>query len=248
MSVGASHRALESKPTLERVSVLEGHALWAESYDQAENPLLALEERMMESLLPATIKGFVLDVACGTGRWLRRLLQHGAWDGMGVDFSAEMLAQASSYSQLQGKLIHGDCLTLPFPKAVADFVLCAFALGYVEDIDALASELGRVTKSGASIWISDFHPEGHARGWKRAFRSGGRIFEIASNGRTCQEIQNAFHRARLRLARRVDAYLGVPERKFFERAGKLSQFESARKTPAVLIMEYRHDDIRRGQP
>src|SRR5262245_3276005 len=120
-----------TKLPMGKASVLEGHALWAESYDRMDNPLLALEERVVNALLPTRIDGCVLDVACGTGRWLRKLLGLGARRGIGLDLSPEMLAQASIQRGLQGSLVRGDCCLLPLPERSVDFVICAFALGYV---------------------------------------------------------------------------------------------------------------------
>ena len=45
--------------------------LWAETYDEENNPLLMLEERTLEPFLPSLVGAHVLDAGCGTGRWLR---------------------------------------------------------------------------------------------------------------------------------------------------------------------------------
>ena len=52
------------------VSPHEGHVLWAPSYEETPNALLALEERTLDPLLPDLRGKSVLDLACGTGRWL----------------------------------------------------------------------------------------------------------------------------------------------------------------------------------
>src|SRR5215831_17626891 len=104
----------------------EAHVLWAESYDRNPNPLLALEERIVEPLLPGLERKVILDLACGTGRWLRHLLRHGASTGMGVDSSPEMLSQARRKSSIQGKLIQGDYTAMPIRAGAIDFAICSF--------------------------------------------------------------------------------------------------------------------------
>jgi malonyl-CoA O-methyltransferase len=233
----------EGDSTPKRVSVLEGHALWAETYDLGPNPLLALEEREMAAFLPALKGKYVLDVACGTGRWLGKLLARGARGGVGVDLSPEMLSQASTHAPQTGRFVRGDCLALPFLGEVADLVTCSFAIGYVQDLSALALELARVAKARASVLVSDFHPAGYQRRWRRSFRHAGRVIEIASYEHSEEEIRAAFESAGLRYCRSVDCCLDEPERQIFERTGKGHLFPSACDTPAVLIMEFRRGDI-----
>jgi ubiquinone/menaquinone biosynthesis C-methylase UbiE len=233
----------EEHPGPKRVTVQEGHALWAETYDLSPNPLLALEEREMAAFLPALEGKYVLDIACGTGRWLGKLLARGACGGVGIDLSPEMLSQALTRAPLTGRLVRGDCLALPFIGEVADLVTCSFAIGYVQDLSALAFELARVAKDGASVLVSDFHPAGYRRRWRRSFRHADRVMEIASYEHSEEEIRAAFESAGLRHCRSVDCCLGEPERQIFERTGKGHLFPSACDTPAVLIMEFRRGDI-----
>lgn len=234
---------VEESPAPKRVSVQEGHALWAETYDTGLNPLLAVEEREMTALLPALEEKYVLDVACGTGRWLGKLLARGARGGAGVDLSPEMLAQAAAHARLQGRLVRGDCLALPILGEVADLVICSFALGYIQDLSALAIELARVATARASVLISDFHPAGYGRRWRRSFRHGSRVIEIASYQHSGVEIRAAFERAGLRHCRSVECRLGEPEREIFDLAGKTHHFQAACESPAVLMMEFRKVDV-----
>ena len=65
--------------------------LWAQVYDSQLNPLLMLEERETASLLPVLDDLDVLDIGCGTGRWLSRLENCGAASLTGIDSSSAML-------------------------------------------------------------------------------------------------------------------------------------------------------------
>jgi malonyl-CoA O-methyltransferase len=90
MSSLAETERLPQEPRV--LSVDKGYELWAPTYDQDLNPLLALEERVLTPLLPSLQGKVVLDLGCGTGRWLKRLLESGASEGAGLDASSAMLA------------------------------------------------------------------------------------------------------------------------------------------------------------
>ena len=60
------------------ISVAEGYERWAPTYDHAPNPLLAREERHLLPLLEDLQSKRMLDLACGTGRWLEKLATRGA--------------------------------------------------------------------------------------------------------------------------------------------------------------------------
>lgn len=217
---------------------MQAHALWAETYDDGTNPLLALEERAMEPLLPELTDKFVLDVACGTGRWLARLLSRGAGYGVGVDISQEMLQVAFAKPALAGALVRADCLTLPLPSTSIHMSLCSFAVSYIPDLAALASEFARISRPGAHVLVSDFHPEGHRRGWKRSFHWGGRAIEIASFAYSMGTIGKAFEQSGFALMQKMEPHIDEPERIIFERAGKLSMFDSIRGVPAIFILDF----------
>src|SRR5688572_13307737 len=71
----------------------EGYDRWAPTYDTDGNPLVALEEPLVERLM-GEVEGLdVLDVGCGTGRHAIRLAAAGA-RVRGIDFSEAMLDQA----------------------------------------------------------------------------------------------------------------------------------------------------------
>src|SRR5262249_11339727 len=143
----------------------EAYALWAENYDRNPNPLLALEERIIAPLLPSLEHKVILDVACGTGRWLGQLLRRGATAGVGIDSSREMLEQARRKNSIQGNLIRADCTALPICAASIDFAVCSFAISYVSDLPRFGRELYRTMRRPASLLLTDFHPSAHLRGW-----------------------------------------------------------------------------------
>ncbi|MGE5325467.1 MAG: class I SAM-dependent methyltransferase [Deltaproteobacteria bacterium] len=221
------------------MSVLEGHARWAQTYDLALNPLLALEERILDLLLPNLENKFVLDVACGTGRWLRKLKDRGAAGGLGVDLSAEMLAQASQKPGLRGSLARGDARDLPIRNGIADLVISSFAIGYMDDPRAFAGELARVARPNGQIVVTDFHPSNHSRRWRRTFRLGSEILEIRSYSRSITALCEHFVSCGLVLEACLEPCFDEPERHFFDRCGRGHLFDEARRGPAIFLCVFK---------
>jgi malonyl-CoA O-methyltransferase len=220
------------------VSPAEGHRIWSESYDSQPNPLLALEFRYLSRMVQEIEGRLALDVACGTGRWLGHLVTRGA-RAFGIDASREMLLNASKKPGLRERLMRGDLCHLPCPDGWADLVLCAFSLGYIRTLEQGLGELARLAKAGGAVIVSDFHPEGHARGWKRAFRSGAHSYEIEHYPYTIERLLEAARNAGLDLEELQQPALGEPERRIFQEVGKETLFEEARGVPAVLIARWK---------
>jgi cytosine/adenosine deaminase-related metal-dependent hydrolase len=88
-------RLMSSAAKLAAVAEYEGQrkdfALWSQTYDESPNPLLALEERYLAPLFGDVSGKRVLDVGCGTGRWLEPLANLSPGRLTGIDFSPEML-------------------------------------------------------------------------------------------------------------------------------------------------------------
>lgn len=223
---------------------LEAHALWAGTYDAGANPLLSLEERTLERLLPPLKGKRALDLACGTGRWLERLIRGGAQHALGVDLSGPMLSVAAGKPRLKGNLLRADGLALPLRNHCVDLAVCSFAAGYFPNLDALGGELARVMSHGASVFVSDFHPIGHEHGWKRSFRHAGRVVEITSLAHSIHLICNVLARHGFTLVYCLEPHIAEPERGLFARSGKLHLFESACKWPAIFILQFKWDGKR----
>jgi ubiquinone/menaquinone biosynthesis C-methylase UbiE len=221
------------------VSVEEAYERWAPTYDHSPNPLVNLEERELAVLLPNLRDKRVLDLACGTGRWLEKLLSQGTDVGVGVDFSAAMLRVAETKTAARGRLARADCQSLPFKAATFDLVVCSFALGHIRDLGSLVRELARVTRTGADILTSDLHPEAYEKGWRTGFRDSHSAVEIEMWPRAAEEIDRRFYSAGFECLKHIPLWLGEPEKPIFAKAGKSDLFAAARQVPAVLISHFR---------
>ena len=144
-----------------------GYSLWAATYPaHAHNPFMLAEERAMLGLLPQSLAGTrVLDVGCGSGRYLLHARGRGA-TVFGVDQSAQMLQQARAREL---PVTQGSETCLPVTDGWADAVVCALTLGHVADLGCALQELARVLGDSGALLCSDFHPVADALGWKRTF-------------------------------------------------------------------------------
>ncbi|MGP0020866.1 MAG: class I SAM-dependent methyltransferase [Candidatus Sulfotelmatobacter sp.] len=226
------------------VSAAEGYEWWAPSYDHAPNPLLAREERYLSALLTGLHGKSALDLACGTGRWLEKLMEQGCESGVGIDYSSAMLRVAGEKPAIRGRLARADCDSLPLPSDCFDLAICSFAVGHIHDLGSVARELGRVTRAGADVFVTDLHSEAYALGWRVGFRWGDTAIQIEVRPRTADEIVRVFCLNGFQCKRYETLWLGEPERSSFERAGKSDSFVAACKLPAVLVCHFR----RHGSP
>jgi ubiquinone/menaquinone biosynthesis C-methylase UbiE len=221
-----------------QVSVEEGYTRWAASYDKSPNPLLALEQRCLLPLLPIIAGKQVLDLACGTGRWLEKLSALRPALGVGIDLSGAMLSVAREKEAIAGRLAKADCLKLPFRNAVFDLAVCSFALEHLANLDELAAEWSRVLQQCADLYITELHPEAHDSGWRTGFWDREGAMQIKAAPHSATEIITVFRSTGFELLHLQECFVGEPERPLFARAGKERFFDAARGVPAVLILHF----------
>ena len=109
-------------------------------------------------------------------------------------------------------------------------------LGYVASIQPALRELARVARR---VIVSDLHPAAVQHGWTRSFRAGSARYEVEHHEHSAAELDAAAHAEGLIQDWRLEASFGEPEREIFQRAGKKSAFEEARRIPAVLITAWK---------
>ena len=221
------------------VGVREGYERWAPTYDHFPNPLLAREERHVLPLLPDLRNRGVLDLACGTGRWLTRLSGFGARTALGVDFSSAMLRVAGDKEELSGRVVQGDCLRLPFRSSSFDFSICSFALGHMQDLRSAAAEVSRVMKPDSDLFVTDLHPEAYARGWRTGFRDQQSAVQVHTVSHSAQDILWAFNSVGCECVTHVGLCMGEPERPIFAEAGRQYLFQAVCRVPAVLFCHFK---------
>jgi cytosine/adenosine deaminase-related metal-dependent hydrolase/ubiquinone/menaquinone biosynthesis C-methylase UbiE len=229
MSTFASIRGMPPK---------EGYRLWSRVYDTQPNPLLTLEERFLELLLPPVNGLDVVDLGCGTGRWLARLVSRNPASLVGVDFSTEMLEKAERKLGGSAKLLIGDCEKVPLSSACADLVVCSFLGSYIENFADFAAQVRRILRPGGSVFFTDLHPTTVAKcGWRRGFFVDGSHIDIATYARPIEEILQSFQRVGLQASALLEPHFGEPEFSVFDKAGKKDSFQASSTHPAIFVLQ-----------
>jgi SAM-dependent methyltransferase len=208
---------------IEQVGVGPGYDLWAATYDNLPNPLLAAEEPAMTRLLQRFAVGRALDAASGTGRFAAVLAARGH-DVVALDSSRAMIEHA----RLRGlPFLMGDLRALPIEDQSFDLVVCALALTHFEDLGAPLAELARVTREGGHVVLSDIHPFAVALGGQAFFRSAeGRRLVVRNHQHWHSDYLDAFRASGLSVrgcleptvTEEVIALVGEPQRDAFRDA------------------------------
>jgi demethylmenaquinone methyltransferase/2-methoxy-6-polyprenyl-1,4-benzoquinol methylase len=106
------------------------------------------------ALAPSTA---VLDLACGTGDFVR-LLERSGYRAVGVDLSAGMLGAAHD---LGSPLLLADGARLPLATGALDGCVSGFALRNFVDLPAVLAEVARVLRPGGRISLLDVDRPDH---------------------------------------------------------------------------------------
>lgn len=167
------HRLLRIRRTLSPAIAFE---CWAPSYDEKDsNPLLMIEEKFFSPYLQSLeVRGkHVIDFGCGTGRYVRNLIDLGAASITGIDQSQSMLAIAKEKvgATLKTRFIYSSIEALPLEDASYDVGICNLTLSYSTNLKRAVGEMCRVLRPHATLLVSDLHPIQKSLRWKRTFTS-----------------------------------------------------------------------------
>ncbi len=181
----------------------EGYGLWAETYDNEKNALIAIEQARTRELLKTLTYFRVLDAAAGTGRYSIPLAAGGA-SVTAVDNCPEMLALAKQKARREGLditfLNQSIEEKLPFPKDSFDLVVCALALSHIHHIKPVIAEFYRVLENGGHLLITDFHPACIQLGGVTSFTRKETIHKITVVMHTRDDYIQAFNETRFECA------------------------------------------------
>jgi cytosine/adenosine deaminase-related metal-dependent hydrolase/ubiquinone/menaquinone biosynthesis C-methylase UbiE len=217
----------------------QAYRRWAHVYDTEQNPLLRLEERYLEILLPDLAGRAVLDLGCGTGRWLERFASQNTKNLVGVDSSPEMIAIARKRMGERATLICSDWETFEQPAGSVDIVVCSFVLSYVADPEGLAFRIHDILRTGGLIFVTDLHPRTvSSLGWRRGFKQDGVFHEVATHNYALERIVSAFGKAGFHESERIEPCFGDPERATFDQAGMSRSFQAAQGRPAIYLLQF----------
>jgi ubiquinone/menaquinone biosynthesis C-methylase UbiE len=163
--------------------VEEGYDEWAPLYDGGPNAATELDSEVVRQLLVGLPVGRAIDVACGTGRQSRLLVELGH-SVEGVDLNETMLTIARDRVE-DAHFQQGTFDALPFGDASFDLAVSSLALTHVTELRPALEEMARVVKPGGYAVLSDMHPETVHLGITAGFRT--------DEGRAMGQVPNLLH-------------------------------------------------------
>ncbi|MCW3066647.1 MAG: hypothetical protein JWN32_3819 [Solirubrobacterales bacterium] len=216
-----------------------GYRAWSENYDEPGNPIIAIEEPAIHSLVDSLPPGPALDAGCGTGRHARHLVDLGH-EVLGVDLTPEMLVRAAA-NVPEARFVEADLRSIPADDEQFDLVVSGLALAHLADLDVGVAELGRVLRPGGHLVISVLHPFQAHLGWQAPFADadGDRGF-VREHSHTHADYLDAFRAAGLDLHRCVEPVLGPDQVRAKRRAfGSIPEAttQAYEGLPGVLVWD-----------
>jgi PPM family protein phosphatase len=197
------------------VSTRKGYELWAASYDQPNNPLIIVEEPMVDEIVADLAISSALDVGTGTGRYALKLARRGI-AVTAIDQSPEMLAVARQAASVEGLSIDFQLASLDnglsFASGSFDFLICALMLCHVANLVQAIQEFSRVLQDDSYLLITDFHPDSVDHGWRTDFRWEGKKYRIPNMPHSRADYLEAITAAGFTVLRVIDIPLrATPE-------------------------------------
>src|SRR5688500_289316 len=182
---------------------LQGYDRWASSYDLEPNPLIAAPSWVLQSAPLGCADCDVLELGCGTGRNVVRVIGEGARSYTGIDGSVGMLTIATHRFYDTRVTFQQADLLLPWtPTRQYDLALVCLVLEHMTSIEVLAETLGRSVRPGGRLRIVDLHPERVAAGTFAHFHDGQTEVEFVSVAHPVTTICDALESAGFDVVRR----------------------------------------------
>lgn len=127
-----------------------------------ESPNITLEAPVIWQMLEQAggVKGHdFLDLGCGNAAFGKQLLAAGAASYLGLDGSANMLAEAEKNLQgTAGSVLRTELQDWSYPANSASRVCSRLALHYVEALEPLLAQVHRTLRPGGLLVYSTEHP------------------------------------------------------------------------------------------
>lgn len=177
-----------------RVSAQEGYDLWAETYDETPNPVVAMDARHTLDVLAPKPGEHILDAGCGTGRHLGPMILAGS-SPVGIDFSRGMLDVARRNYPGVPLALADLQRPLPFEDERFDAVLCALIGEHLDELSLALREMHRVSRPGGRLVFSVYHPEMAAAGKEAHFERSGIEYRLGARRYTSADYVNLLEEA-----------------------------------------------------
>jgi SAM-dependent methyltransferase len=182
---------------------LRGYDRWSASYDQEVNSVVAATSWVLDRSHLGCADADVIELGCGTGRHVPRVIGEGARSYLGVDGSFGMLNIAAAHHQdPRVSFAHVDLLVPWTPARTYDLAFVVLVLEHLPTLEVLAETLARAVRPGGRVRIVDLHPERIATGSLAHFREGITEVRFASVSHPVPAIGAALEAAGFDVVRR----------------------------------------------
>lgn len=214
----------------------DAYNLWSQSYDGLDNPMLAMVDHAFDIEPLISSKKRVIELGCGTGRNIARVISNGALSYVGVDQSDGMLEKARAKFPQFGFLNADIQRHLPFETGRADLILVTLVFEHLPNLLPTLQEAHRVLAPGGLIRILEIHSDLTSRGTGAHFQHGDREIALPSYAHDSNEWQSTLLSAGLTLSSIKSL---VADAQAIKRCAKLSKHQGhavlfdiqARKSP-----------------
>jgi malonyl-CoA O-methyltransferase len=207
---------------------------WAEHYDE-EDPSTLLDQPFLLSMIQPFEGCRILDLGCGTGRYLR-LVGRGSY-AVGVDLSRGMLSRARRQTSgaIAVKWVQASVELLPFRPGTFDRVISGLVLDHVQDLRQFFQGIAGTLKPGGRAIVTAVHPDMQRQtGPTVRFTAAGREYRTQGTIHEIQDILAAVKQAGLSIEQlqepRVDEQLIARREAWKDRLG----------CPALLLLALTH--------
>jgi SAM-dependent methyltransferase len=163
-------------------AALAGYDLWSSSYDERDNPMVAISDLAMDAW-PLELGGrAVVELGCGTGRNAARCLRAGAARYLGLDGSSGMLARARARGLDARAVFEQAELGADGPGLAGafDVALVCLVLEHVRDPAPALAQAARLVRGGGELAVYELDAARHAAGVAAHFDHGGREVRLPS--------------------------------------------------------------------
>ena len=174
----------EQRPPADAVSVQSAYDAWAEHYDD-EDPSTLLDQPFLLYMLQPFKGCRILDLGCGTGRYLRLVGEESY--AVGMDLSRGMLVRARRQSSHNaGAWVQASVEVMPFLSHSFDRVMSGLVVDHVHNLRRFFHGIADVLKPGGRAIVTAVHPDMQRRtgstvrftAASRDYRTLGKIHEV----------------------------------------------------------------------
>lgn len=146
---------------------------WDHFFGPAELPR---HEALLELIGLVTLRPYLLDIGCGSGRLASLLNSANLSDYLGVDLSSAGLARASALALPHGRFLQANFEHWTPEPGRFDVIAFNECLGYASDPLRTARRFASTLRPGGALAVSHYQSSNHVAFWRRL----GLDFEFAA--------------------------------------------------------------------